>query len=278
VTASYVHGYDAREGERLLDQAGALVDLLHDGTSYPRGSVVLEAGCGVGAQTVTLAKRSPAARFLSVDLSAESIAEARARVEAAGLGNVELRQGDVLAGGFEAESFDHVFVCFLLEHLARPADALRHLVTLLHPGGSLTVIEGDHGSAYFHPESAAADEAIQCLVELQRRAGGDSLLGRRLYPLMVASGLEAVQVAPLMVYVDSSRPDLVERFTKRTFTAMVASVREQVVSEGLLTAERFDEGIRGLHRAAEADGVFCYTFFKGVGVKRVDVRGDPPTR
>jgi hypothetical protein len=30
--------------------------------------------------------------------------------------------------------------------------------------------------------------------------------------------------------------------------------------------ERFDAGVRALYRTAEADGVFCYTFFKGVGV------------
>lgn len=47
----YVHGYDERENERLRDQAGTLVDLLHADTAYPPGSVVLEAGCGVGAQT-----------------------------------------------------------------------------------------------------------------------------------------------------------------------------------------------------------------------------------
>jgi len=40
------HGYDPRENKRLLDQAGTLVDLLHSDTSYPPGSVVLEAGCG----------------------------------------------------------------------------------------------------------------------------------------------------------------------------------------------------------------------------------------
>ncbi len=29
--------------------------------------------------------------------------------------------------------------------------------------------------------------------------------------------------------------------------------------------ETFDAGVRALYRTAEADGVFCYTFFKGVG-------------
>jgi len=76
---TYVHGYQPRENERLQDQAGTLVDLLHSDTAYPRGSTVLEAGCGVGAQTLTLAQRSPEARFTSVDVSAESVAEAKRR-------------------------------------------------------------------------------------------------------------------------------------------------------------------------------------------------------
>ena len=41
------------------------------------------------------------------------------------------------------------------------------------------MIEGDHGSAYFHPDSPAAHEAIRCQVELQARAGGDALIGRQ---------------------------------------------------------------------------------------------------
>ena len=54
----------------------------------------------------------------------------------------------------------------MLEHLSRPVEALRHLQGVLKPGGTITVIEGDHGSAYFHPDSAAAHNAIQCLVTL----------------------------------------------------------------------------------------------------------------
>jgi cyclopropane fatty-acyl-phospholipid synthase-like methyltransferase len=55
----YVHGYDQRETLRLQDQASTLVELLHSDTFYPAGSRVLEAGCGVGAQTITLARKEP---------------------------------------------------------------------------------------------------------------------------------------------------------------------------------------------------------------------------
>src|ERR1035441_4074934 len=95
----------SERNERLQDQAGTLVDLLHRAPRYPPGSTVLEAGCGVGAQTVALARRSPGARFTSVDISADSIAEAR---RPAGLANVEFRQADIFALPFQPESFDQV--------------------------------------------------------------------------------------------------------------------------------------------------------------------------
>src|SRR5262249_36792288 len=263
-----VQGYSGREEDRLLDRAGALTELLHGDTRYPAGTRVLEAGCGVGAQTVTLATRSPGASILSIDLSGESVAAARRRVRAAGAGNVAFQQADIYALPCAPESFDHVFACFVLEHLPRPGEALAALRGALRPGGTLTVIEGDHGSTYFHPESPYARKAIECLVELQARAGGDSLIGRSLYPLLVGAGFEHVEVSPRMVYVDASRPRLVEGFTKRTFTAMVEGVGERALAHGLIDAETWRRGIRDLYRTAEPDGTFCYTFFKAVARKQ----------
>jgi len=101
-------------------------------------------------------------------------------VKAAGLYNVQFRQADIFALPFAAQSFDHVFVCFVLEHIPRPASALAILRPQLKAGGTITVIEGDHGSAYFHPDSSAAHLAIQCQIELQRRAGGNALIGRQI--------------------------------------------------------------------------------------------------
>jgi hypothetical protein len=166
---------------------------------------------------------------------------------------------------FEPTSFDHVFVCFVLEHLGRPIEALHALKAVLKPGGTITVIEGDHGSAYFHPDSDAAHEAIRCLVDLQREAGGNALIGRELYPLLTAAGFHDVRVSPRMVYVDSTKTELVDGFTKKTFTAMIQGVRESALEAGMIDAEVFDRGVRDLYATAESDGVFCYTFFKAVG-------------
>ena len=250
----------------MEDQARTLTDLLHHDTSYPAGSKVLELGCGVGAQTCILASRSPEAWITSVDISPASIAAARAAVAEAGYGNVTFLAADLFRLPFPPGSFDHVFICFVLEHLPDPGKALAVARRMLRPGGTLTVIEGDHGSAYFHPQNPRSQQAIGCLVELQRRDGGDALIGRRLYPLLAAAGFHNVRVSPRTVYVDPSRPDLEQGFTRDTFTAMVEGVRERAVAEGLMSEAEWDEGVDGLYRTAEG-GTFLYTFFKGTGTR-----------
>jgi len=254
---TYVHGYAAPEARRLGDQADTLAGLLHAGTAYPAGSRVLEVGCGVGAQTVHLAARSPGAHLTAVDVEAASLVQARKKVT-----GVDFRQADLFDLGGE---YDHVFVCFVLEHLPEPEKALAHLKTLLRPGGTITVIEGDHGSAFFHPRSEAAQAAIDCLVRLQADAGGDALIGRRLHPLLTGAGFAGVTVEPRTVYADASRPELVAGFTRDTFTAMVEGVGETAVSRGLITQDRWDHGVADLHRTTGEDGTFHYAFFKATG-------------
>jgi len=263
----YVHGYSAREAERLLDQAQTLTDLLHHDIRYPAGSQVLEAGCGVGAETVTLAAQSPEADFTCIDYSEASLVEAEARVRAVGLQNATFRRADIYNLPFQPGSFDHVFVCFVLEHLMDPVGALTHMRTVLKPGGTITVIEGDHGSAFFHPESQYARRAIDCLVTLQKEMGGNSLIGRELYPLMTRAGFSKITVSPRMVYADASRPELVEGFTRQTFTAMVEGIREAAIGRGMMSEADWNQGIADLYQTAKPDGVFCYTFFKATGFR-----------
>src|ERR1019366_9800378 len=103
---TYVHGYDESENLRLRDQASTLVELLHSDPAYPAGSRVLEAGCGVGAQTVTLALNSPGALITSIDVSELSLGQAKLAVEAAGIHNVSFSLANVFHLPFLPEFFD----------------------------------------------------------------------------------------------------------------------------------------------------------------------------
>jgi SAM-dependent methyltransferase len=268
---TYVHGYGAREEGRLADQASILAELLHTGTHYERGDRVLEVGCGVGAQTRILTTRSPLAHFTCVDACEASIETARRNVAAIGMDNARFEVGDLYRLPHSEGSFDHVFVCFVLEHLERPLEALRGLRRLLVPGGTITVIEGDHGSAVYHPKSEHAQHTIECLIEAQRRGGnGDARVGRRLYPLLQDAGFGRVCVMPRIAYADGGRPEWVDGFTRRTFLAMVQGARERCIRLGLTTPERWARGIRDLERTAETDGTFTYLFYKAAAARMDD--------
>jgi SAM-dependent methyltransferase len=258
----YVHGYSLRESSRLKDQAGTLEGLLHHDTRYPAGYRILEAGCGIGAQTLILARNSPEAFFTCVDISDESLRQAEKNARSEGITNVEFLQTDLFRLPFPPDLFDAVFVCFVLEHLKEPGEALKALRKVLRPGGEITVIEGDHGSCFFHPHSEEAMGAIRCLVMDQARMGGDANIGRSLFPLVATSGFMDVTVSPRMVYVDASRPSLVNGFTENTFIAMVAGIREKAIATGMIGQTEFDRGIADLERTTGQDGAFCYTFFK----------------
>ena len=262
-----MHGYDSREGVRLIDQATTLAEILHYDSVYPAGSLVLEAGCGVGAQTVILARSNPKARFTSIDISDESLKAARKRVSDEGFTNVSFSKADIFNLPYPDEAFDHVFACFVLEHVPNPVDALIAVRRVLKREGSIAVIEGDHGSTYFHPDSEAAKKAISCQVDLQARMGGNSLIGRQLYPLLRKAGYENVSVSPRMVYVDSSKPELVEGFTKNTFIAMIERIKDQAIGAAIIKESEFDKGINDLYRTTKEDGTFIYTFFKGKASK-----------
>jgi SAM-dependent methyltransferase len=264
----YVHGYSEREAERLHDQANSVRDLLHHDTAYPAGSRVLEAGCGVGAQTITLARKSPKARIVSIDISAVSLGKARALIDKEGFPNVQFQQADIFHLPFVRESFDHVFLCFMLEHLAEPVRALKVLRKVLKRSGSITVIEGDHGSCYFHPETEEAKGAWNCLIRVQASLGGNSLIGRQVFPLLNQSGFCNIDVSPRMVYIDRSKPELMDGFVEKTIIPMVEGVRMQALEMGLMEKRSWEKGIKDLHRVAESEkGTFCYTFFKAVAIK-----------
>jgi SAM-dependent methyltransferase len=266
MTQSYVHGYSEREAERLFDQAETLTCLIHHDSIFPPGSRILEAGCGTGAQTCILAGKNPRCEFVSVDISHTSLAIAEKRVSAAGLSNVTLHHADIFGDELPFGMFDHAVFCFVLEHLRKPEEAIRRVMKMVKPGGTVTAIEGDHGSVCFHPESEKALMAIRCQVLLQERAGGDACIGRKLYPLLVSSGLTDVMVSPRLVYADGGRPDLATGFTEKTFIAMIQGIRDPAIAAGLMSAKDFDEGISDLIRSAQKDGTFSYTFYKGRGI------------
>lgn len=262
---SYVHGYSDRETQRLLEQSLILEDLLHKGTRFPPGSRVLEVGCGVGAQTSILARRNPGIHLTSIDISEESVKKATGLVSELGLKNVKVKQADLFDHGFAKATFDHIFICFVLEHLKEPAKALGMTKELLAKGGTLTLIEGDHGSGFWTPESLPSRLVWKGLIDSQCNLGHDPNIGRRLYPLLMEAGFEPEYVEPRAAYADMSDPVLLDGVVNKIIVPMVFSAEQQVLEEKLVDQTHWNQGLKDLSAvSSQKDGTFFYTWFKGL--------------
>jgi ubiquinone/menaquinone biosynthesis C-methylase UbiE len=264
----YVHGYSQRETRRLYDQSSIIEELLHGDTHYPPGSQVLEAGCGVGAQTRILARRNPDIQITSVDISGKSLREAQNSTKINQISNVQLLQANILDLPFAEAAFDHVFICFVLEHLTDPAQALSKIKKVLKKGGSMTVIEGDHDSFLWHPETPESRQVWQSMISAQANLGHDPLIGRQLYPLLAEAGFRDIQVTPRAIYADEASAAARSDGLNKILIPMIESAKQQALDLKLIDHVAWDKGIAQFrHLAQAANGTCFYTWFKGVARK-----------
>lgn len=267
-TMAYVHGYSQREMQRLYEQAEILAAILHDGTTYQPGSRVLEAGCGVGAQTRLLVRRSQNTFFTSIDISDLSLSSAAQLKQQPGFEKVTFLQADITNLPFEDNAFDHVFVCFVLEHLDKPQDALRQLKRVLKTNGTLTVIEGDHGSCFWHPHTAQSQAAWEGLIAAQRANGHDPNIGRRLTPVLTEAGFAVETCRPAWLYADRLNKNLRDGMVNHIIVPMVQSAQEQILADNLVPQSIYRQGIEDLSRVDQIEeGTFFYTWFKALARK-----------
>ncbi len=130
--------------ERFFKEA---FDVVVRELGLPAGATILDAGCGVGAHTIRLARRGFHVR--SVDFSSSVLESAAANVRAAGLSDrVTLEREDLLHLSFADASFDAALCWGVLMHMPEVERAIAELARIVRPGGMLVVSEGNAKSAH----------------------------------------------------------------------------------------------------------------------------------
>jgi len=101
-----------------------------------KGQKVLDFGCGTGLTTLEIAKRiGENGTVVAVDLSEKQLEKASKRIaKAMELSNVVfIKQQELIP--FPKKSFDAITSVGVLEHFYDPEPALKHILSLLKPGG-----------------------------------------------------------------------------------------------------------------------------------------------
>jgi ubiquinone/menaquinone biosynthesis C-methylase UbiE len=189
--SEYVHGYGTPEQKRLVEQAEHWRHrLIADGTHLEPGTRLLEVGTGAGAVLAVLGQEFPGVELTGVDIEPKQLAFARGHLERAGV-HAELVEADALALPFDDESFDHVWMMWLLEHIRDAPAALREARRVLVPGGRITAIEVDYGTVRAQPTSPAMETLFRAMVA-GMAASGWSDAGTRLPGWLREAGFREV--------------------------------------------------------------------------------------
>ena len=116
----------------------ALPQLVAD---LSRGGRVVDVHCGGGRWLIAMARRFPALSLVGVEFEPDSVARARAKVEAAGLADrIDIRHAGATTPG-DAGEFELAYFQYALHQLADAPAALRAAWAALRPGGRLLVLD-----------------------------------------------------------------------------------------------------------------------------------------
>jgi SAM-dependent methyltransferase len=223
--SKYVLGHDLKgEGKRLALMS-ELLDPMHrrhiEALQIVKpGARTLEVGCGNGSISAWLADRvSPDGIAVAFDLDL-SLIEARAP-------NLELRQGDIVAGPVERGSFDLVTARAVLHHIADAEAAIKNLVASMRAGGAILLIEPD-----FLPVSVAEPPEVRAFWEgwlaWSRERGIDYHIGRNLAPRLAALGLTRITgSADIAIYNGGSQ-------WADYWTQTITELRDDLINSGKL--------------------------------------------
>jgi ubiquinone/menaquinone biosynthesis C-methylase UbiE len=230
---------------------------VEDLAALSQGSY-LEVGCGTGEDAQTLASRLGAGgKVTGIDYSKTMTDEATRRA-AKRLMPVTFQHGDAYALPFANNSFDATYSLVTFDILERPEAALREMVRVTKPGGTVFVSASDHGTLAID----APDKALtRTLVNFFCDSTCNGWVGRQLPALLASAGLSRVSVRPDTVTLQSPDYAVARRVLLEN---MVIGAR----AAALVSKAQGDAWLAGLD-AAYQDNVFftSSTFFMVKGSK-----------
>ena len=254
---TYTHGHPASvlraHGARTAaSSAGYLLGHLR------HGDRLLDVGCGPATITLGLAARVAPGEVVAVDGATAAVHAAASTVAAAeAAGEIEpeqvlVRAADAYALPFDDDSFDVVHAHQVLQHLARPVDALAEWRRVCRPGGIVAVRDADYAAMTWWPATPALDRWLALYRAAAIANGGEPDAGRRLLSWALAAGFDVERIEPSAgtwcYATPSERARWAETWAERISRTVLA---EQLVAAGLADQHELDGIAAAWHRWAE---------------------------
>jgi len=264
----YIHGTTAAEQRRL----SLMNDVLLNPASLREMALagdesIVDFGCGLGQFTRAMARAVPRGRVLGLERDPAQLAGARRLTEEeGGLGNVELRPGDVLEPELEWGTFDVAHSRFVLEHVREPLRVVENMVRAVRPGGRVIIADDDHDIMRLSPSPSGFEALWHAYMRSYDRNGTDPYIGRRLVSLLHQAGAAPRRNTLIFFGGCAGMPHF--DVLAANMLGVVVSARQLILENELFEERAFDEAVAAFEAwATRPDAAIWYGMHWAEGVK-----------
>jgi len=263
---TYVHGHAPavvrHHAMRTAEEAAAF--LLPELRPDMR---LLDVGCGPGSITLGLAERLPDGEVVGIDMSQETLSQARQDAEARGVKNVRYEYANLYELPYADASFDVAYAHQVFQHLTDRPAALREMLRVVKPGGLIAIRDVDWGTAAYWPQDLWIDRFLDVYQQAARGLGAEPQMGRQMRALFHDGGILDAEVTAVVWCYSAPEETLTwgDSYAERLLTS---SMGERPVEAGLATRadiEAMAEAFRAWAR--QPDALWLFTQVAGLGRK-----------
>jgi len=179
--------YRSHESRKVADTCGYFLQHLRP------DSIVLDAGCGPGTVTSSLATLIPNGQVTGVDAVETAINKARAQPDLPP--NCTFEVADITALPYEDNHFDIVYTSQVLAHIPEAVKAISELRRVCKPGDFVALREGDLPATIIHPSSEALEQWQAIKIDVGHRSNCHPNAGRKLIGWALEAGFTESQIS-----------------------------------------------------------------------------------
>ncbi|CAF3652657.1 hypothetical protein FGSG_04216 [Fusarium graminearum PH-1] len=255
----YGHGYAATQvkhhewrtaensSNHLLPKLQAIVK------SNPKLKL-LDVGAGSGTISASLAGYMPEGEVTATDISDEILARANDYARSQGVSNIKFQRANVFELPFPDSAFEVTHAHQVLCHLDTPVDAIKEMMRVTKPGGTVSLRESDMYMWCIWPELPALLKFHQLQIKTIEGKGGQGKGGRQLLPWALEAGASRQDITlSFGTWCYSSPEDKQAWGSAMKERSLSGFAREKAMEMGTATGDELDEMAKAWEQWIETD-------------------------